>query len=130
LGLLPIRTVIGAAKTLRQRQVADRYFGLNQEISGYEMHQGETQWTGNIPQFLFADESLGWTIDDRIWGTYLHGIFDNAAWRRSWLNRLRDRKNLAPLPLDIPDYAQDRDAALDAVADLVGAHLNLSPLMD
>jgi adenosylcobyric acid synthase len=129
LGLLPIRTVIGAAKTLRQRQVADRYFGLSQEISGYEMHQGETQWTGNIPQFLFADESLGWAIDDRIWGTYLHGIFDNAAWRRSWLNRLRDRKNLAPLPLDIPDYAQDRDAALDAVADLVGAHLNLSPLL-
>jgi adenosylcobyric acid synthase len=131
LGLLPIETIITDRKTLGQRQIVDRYFGLLEPIEGYEIHQGVTTWQGSTsPQPLFADETLGWVVEDhRIWGTYLHGLFDGAAWRRSWLNVLRGQRGLPPLALDVPDYASQRNDALDAVADLVGANLDLDRLL-
>jgi adenosylcobyric acid synthase len=130
LGLLPIETMIGETKTLGQRRVADCYFGLGEPVTGYEIHQGQTVWHGpQIPRPLFADESLGWVLQDRIWGTYLHGLFESTAWRRSWLNPLRDRRGLPLLDLAGPDYSSQRDAALDAVADLVGANLDLDGLL-
>jgi adenosylcobyric acid synthase len=130
LGLLPIETTIGESKTLSQRQVADCYFGLSEPVAGYEIHQGQTVWQGQeLSQPLFADESLGWVLQDRIWGTYLHGLFESTAWRRSWLNGLRDRRGLRRLDLAGPDYGSQRDAALDVVADLVGANLDLDGLL-
>jgi adenosylcobyric acid synthase len=130
LGLMPIETIITGQKTLGQRQAIDRYFGLAEPIAGYEIHQGQTTWQGTATgQPLFADESLGWVVQDRIWGTYLHGLFDGAAWRRSWLNGLRAKRGLPPLALDVPDHASQRNEALDIVADLVGANLDLDKLL-
>ena len=37
------------------------------------------------------------TSDGRIWGRYLHGLFDNDDFRRSWLNGIRVKKGLIPL---------------------------------
>jgi adenosylcobyric acid synthase len=130
LGLLPVETVILDRKILRQRQVDSKYFSINSPVTGYEIHQGQSDWVAsNMPQSLFADPDLGWVWQEQIWATYLHGLFDSGAWRRSWLNKLRVIKNLPPLPIEIPDYAMQRDANLDTVADLVGEHLNLQPLL-
>jgi adenosylcobyric acid synthase len=131
LGLLPIQTVMGEGKVLCQRQVESQYFSTRSPVSGYEIHQGTTTWTGsNSASPMFDDSDLGWVINDQIWGTYLHGIFDHGEWRRSWLNQLRQRQGLEPLPTDVVDYTVQRDLALDAVADLVGEHLNLKILTD
>jgi adenosylcobyric acid synthase len=130
LGLLPVETIMLDHKILRQRQVDSKYFSIDSPVTGYEIHQGQSDWVAsNMPQSLFADPDLGWVWQDQIWATYLHGLFDSGAWRRSWLNRLRVIKNLPPLPIEIPDYAMQRDANLDTVADLVGEHLNLQPLL-
>jgi adenosylcobyric acid synthase len=129
LGLLPIHTVMGESKVLRQCQVESNYFSMRSSVSGYEIHQGTTTWIGsNSAPSLFNNPDLGWVVNDQIWGTYLHGIFDHGEWRRSWLNQLRQRQGLEPLPTDVVDYAVQRDMALDAVADLVGEHLNLKIL--
>jgi adenosylcobyric acid synthase len=129
LGLLPIHTVMGEGKILRQCQVESNYFSMRSPVSGYEIHQGTTTWIGsNSAPPLFNNPDLGWVVNDQIWGTYLHGIFDHGEWRRSWLNQLRQRQGLEPLPTDVVDYAVQRDMALDAVADLVGEHLNLKIL--
>jgi adenosylcobyric acid synthase len=129
LGLLPIHTVMGEGKVLRQCQVESNYFSMRSSVSGYEIHQGTTTWIGsNSAPSLFNNPDLGWVVNDQIWGTYLHGIFDHGEWRRSWLNQLRQRQGLEPLPTDVVDYAVQRDMALDAVADLVGEHLNLKIL--
>ncbi len=131
LGLLPINTVIGEDKVLRQRQVDSNYFSTRSPVCGYEIHQGTTTWSGSNPaQLLFDNPDLGWVVNDRIWGTYLHGIFDHGEWRRSWLNQIRQRQGLETLPTDVVNYAVQRDFALDAVADLVGEHLNLKLLTE
>jgi adenosylcobyric acid synthase len=129
LGLLPVRTVINDQKVLRQRQVQSNYFSTNSLVCGYEIHQGTTTWMGSSAPRIFEDADLGWVVNNQIWGTYLHGIFDHGEWRRSWLNQIRQRQGLTPLPTKVADYALQRDVALDAVADLVGKHLDLTSLM-
>jgi adenosylcobyric acid synthase len=130
LGLLPVTTEMIDRKIVQQRQVSSKLFEIDRPVTGYEIHQGQTTWlAADLPQNLFEDSDLGWLWGDRVWATYLHGIFDNGAWRRAWLNRLRVAKGLVMLPIDIPDHAVQRNEALDAVADLVGEHLDLRPLL-
>jgi adenosylcobyric acid synthase len=131
LGLLPIETIMLDRKILRQRQIDSEYFSINSLITGYEIHQGQSNWVANdlAPKSLFGDPDLGWVWQEQIWATYLHGLFDTGAWRRSWLNTLRHTKDLPLLPIEVPNYASQRNDALNAVADLVGEHLDLTPLM-
>ena len=64
-----------------------------------------------------------------IWGTYLHGLFDNGPWRRAWLNRLRQQRGLASLPTGIPNYREQREAMLDTLAKNIEPYLNLEPIL-
>jgi len=64
-----------------------------------------------------------------IWGVYLHGIFDNGPWRRSWLNFLRKRRGLATLPTGIPNYQEQREAMFNSIADLVDQYVDLTPIL-
>jgi adenosylcobyric acid synthase len=60
---------------------------------------GAKEQTGYEFEFLFEDRSLG-VVDSSqsLWGTYLHGIFDNGPWRRAWLNRLRQQRGSGIAP--------------------------------
>lgn len=127
LGILPIKTVITNQKITRQRQVISFYPQEGLPINGYEIHQGQTQvMTTEGIQFLFDDPNLG-CVDtyQAVWGNYLHGIFDNGAWRRAWLNHLRQQRGLATLPTGIPNYREQRENVLNSLADAVSTHLDL-----
>lgn len=128
LGLLPLSTWLTPEKVTRQRQAIALY-PQKIPILGYEIHQGRTTVLENL-QPLFDDPSLGIiTPDQSIWGTYLHGLFDNGFWRRAWLNQLRQRRGLKPLSTDVTNYSEQREVFLDAVTDAVCPHLNLAPLL-
>lgn len=127
LGLLPLKTVIGANKVTRQRQVTSYYPQEGLPINGYEIHQGQTQiMTTEGVQSLFDDPNLG-CVDQfqAVWGNYLHGIFDNGAWRRAWLNHLRQQRGLPTLPTGIPNYREQRETLLNNLAEVVETHLDL-----
>jgi adenosylcobyric acid synthase len=136
LNLLPLNTTITTAKTTRRLTTSSNYPQADISIAGYEIHQGTTQWQsdraarGDYEQ-LFTDETLG--IVDRklsLWGTYLHGIFDNGVWRRNWINQIRARRNLSPLTNAVPDYASQREQIFDELADSIAEYLDLAPLMN
>jgi adenosylcobyric acid synthase len=136
LNLLPLQTTITETKTTRQRNTTAKYPHSGMAIAGYEIHQGTSQLHPdgvNIDNYeqLFTDDTLG--IVDRdltIWGTYLHGIFDNGKWRRNWLNQIRTHKNLSSLTTQVLDYASQRDEIFDKLADSIGEYLDLAPLMN
>lgn len=138
LGMFPLRTVITQQKIARQRTVSSRFPQEGLPVSGYELHQGRTQLilsegedeNGTKFEFLFDDRGLG-VVDNSLslWGTYLHGIFDNGPWRRAWLNRLRQQRGLGSLPTGIPNYREQREAMLNTLADTLESHLNLEPLL-
>jgi len=131
LGLLPLRTVITGQKVARQRLVSSNYPQTGLPVSGYEIHQGRTQvMEGESVELLFEDANLG-VVDKSfsVWGTYLHGLFDNGPWRRAWLNRLRQQRGLKSLPTGISNYREQREALLDALATQVESHLDLGPIL-
>jgi adenosylcobyric acid synthase len=66
-------------------------------LTGYEIHMGRTVRNADAVPFLTitqrseqpCDEDDGCvSADGRIWGCYLHGLFDNPGLRRSWLRTL------------------------------------------
>ena len=132
LGLLPLRTVIAGQKVARQRAVTSNFPQDGLPVTGYEIHQGRTRLLeeGEVTHPLFDDPNLG-IVDDTqsVWGTYLHGLFDNGPWRRAWLNRLRQQRGLKSLPTGVANYREQREFMLDALADAVEPHLDLSPVL-
>ncbi|MBT9316547.1 cobyric acid synthase CobQ [Leptothoe spongobia] len=138
LSILPLRTVITQNKVARQRSVSSKYPQEGLPVNGYEIHHGRTQLVmtpeGGEPgpkfQPIFDDRSLG-IVDETesLWGTYLHGIFDNGPWRRAWLNRLRQQRGLGSLPTGIANYREQRDAMLNDLANTVEQYINLDPIL-
>lgn len=136
LDILPIKTILKAEKITAQREVTANYPQPGLPVDGYEIHQGYTEIIPSLIRqrkigyhHLFDDASLGIVNDNQsVWGCYLHGIFDNGAWRRAWLNTLRQKRGLSSLPTGIPNYRQQREKILDFLADLIDEHLDLTPL--
>ncbi len=139
LGLLPLRTVITQQKVARQRTVSSKYPQEGLPVVGYEIHQGRTQLVmptsgegESVPSFMpiFDDRSLG-IVDEAqsVWGTYLHGIFDNGPWRRAWLNRLRQQRGLKSMPTGIANYREQRDSMLNSLATTIEEYIDLTPIL-
>jgi adenosylcobyric acid synthase len=137
LDLLPMETLISREKITRQRQSLSLYPQSGLPVLGYELHQGITRLIRSSDQEIlkdfhpiFEDDNLGIVnTSQSIWGCYLHGIFDNGSWRRSWLNVLRKRRGLPTLPTGISNYREQREVMLDSLAELIKEFVNLSPLI-
>ena len=106
LNLLPVETSLKPDKILARVEAKEFISGLR--LSGYEIHHGLTRITGKCDPLFEVIECNGKKIkypegaiskDRRILGTYIHGIFDSGAFRRSFLNRLRKKKGWTVLPV-------------------------------
>jgi cobyric acid synthase CobQ len=123
LGLLDLETELVLEKTLTLR--TGRHVASGKMVRGYEIHHGVSQGQGE-PVLRFDDGSgCGAARGDRVWGSYLHGIFDADPFRRWWLNRLRTRKGLQPLSDGI---SYDLEPALDRLADHLRQSLDLDAI--
>ncbi|MBI4642916.1 MAG: cobyric acid synthase, partial [Deltaproteobacteria bacterium] len=95
LGLLPVVTTMAGAKTTTQVQArTPAAGGGGPTIEAYEIHMGVTEPRGQgQPAFEISSRNGmpvsvqdGWVSPDRrVWGTYLHGLFDNDDFRRGFL---------------------------------------------
>ncbi|RZW16527.1 MAG: hypothetical protein EX260_09750 [Desulfobulbaceae bacterium] len=66
------------------------------------------------------------TADRRIWGAYLHGIFDRNNFRRWFIDLLRGQKNLAPKGKEGANYNVDK--SLDELAELVRSSIDVEKI--
>ncbi|MFT9849091.1 cobyric acid synthase [Aneurinibacillus sp. REN35] len=135
LGLLPIQTTFSAGKrTLRVAgRVCATSFASEEEVSGYEIHLGKTmREAGSRPLFSLGDGHTDGTIteDERVWGTYLHGIFHNRMFTRAWLNHIRKRMGRPLVEGSVQTEAERREESYIALAELVRAHLDMRKLYD
>ncbi|HEX3348933.1 MAG TPA: cobyric acid synthase [Acetobacteraceae bacterium] len=118
LGLLDVDTVIEGDKHLtpvRGRTVAD-----GAEIAGYEMHIGRTTGPATAkPLIRFDNGRLDGAVsgDGQVAGTYVHGVFAEGVQRAKWLGG------------SSVDYAAGVEAALDALAAHVEAHVRVDRLL-
>ena len=132
LGLLPIETIFAGDKQTVQVQATLRagvgpFADLaGTPIRGYEIHMGRSRLIGESNDWLCRISSSAdghfdgaVTADGRIWGTYLHGIFDNDSLRHAWLRSLG---------WQAAGQRFDREAAYNRLADHVEAHLDMEML--
>lgn len=131
LRLLPIRTAITKEKTtVLSNGVLDLY-GKSFSVTGYEIHMGKTETT-EACQWLIKTmgRSEGCKTDDeKVIGTYFHGIFHNDAFREELLNQIRQAKGLAPIDHRI-SFNQLREEAFDRLAVHVRGHVKLDLIED
>ena len=107
------------------------------EISGFELHHGRSEVINlsvHSPQPLCNEDYLGWISKSpnarNVAGTYLHGIFDNGTWRRSWMNLIRCKKGIAPLPLLKHNHSQSREKTINLLADVFEEHIDLGKIIN
>lgn len=80
LGLLPVKTVLSGSKVTRQ--VSFSFLGENKPCNGYEIHMGRTETEGkatSLNTILDDGTADGCFVDDRCFGSYIHGLLDNET---------------------------------------------------
>ncbi len=123
LGLLDVQTTLAAEKQLLR--VQGRLAFLNAAVSGYEIHCGVSHGPAlHRPMLHLADRSDGAvSADGQVMGTYLHGLFDEAAACDALLTWAGLHHAHSP------DYPALREAQLDRLADATEQHLDLAALL-
>jgi cobyric acid synthase CobQ len=133
LGLLPVETVLLPEKTLKA--VYARHVKSGLPLRGYEIHHGATRECGgallacgNEVAVVREDgEPIGYaSADGRIMGTYLHGFFDADAFRRWFIDDLRQQRGWPALKSVQAVF--DVEPALDRLADVVRASLDVKAI--
>ena len=132
LGLLPIETIFTGDKRTEQVQAVLQaevgpLAGLRgTPVTGYEIHMGRSQSLEPAVPVLCRIGPAGashfdgaLSVDGRIWGTYLHGLFDNNALRHAWLRGLGWQGM---------GQSFDRERAYNRLANHVRAHLDMEAL--
>jgi adenosylcobyric acid synthase len=131
LGLLDVETTFLPDKKLCQAEAAHVESGLR--VHGYEIHMGVTERGPDCePAFNILQRGAegDWPPDDgalapggKVWGTYLHGVFDDDRFRRHFIDSVREQKGLAPL--GAIQFRYDVDVEYDKLAALLRKHLDM-----
>lgn len=126
LGLIPMKTVMTKHKTtVRSEGVA--LFGEHPiPVSGYEIHMGESHFKEGYQPFVkLMDKNDGViTPDQKVMGTYLHGIFHNDHFREAILNEIREKKGLEPI-LNRSSFARKKEESFDLLANVVRENIQI-----
>lgn len=130
LGLLPIVTVLEKQKTLIQTNAT--FLPNDMQIKGYEIHHGKTELLDNktcVPVVVNTKRDIiGYgTKDLKIWGSYLHGIFDDDNFRRFFIDLLREEKGLKPLKNIQARY--DVEEGLNRLADVMRKSVDIEKIL-
>jgi adenosylcobyric acid synthase len=129
LGLLPVVTDFLIEKTTHQAsavlnsEVAWLQEINSSQISGYEIHMGTTHQESGA--WLEITQRSGESLsvpdgsmhpDGKVWGCYLHGIFDNHDFRRAWLKSFGwggSASQIASIETALDNFADVLEEALD-----------------
>jgi adenosylcobyric acid synthase len=145
IGLLDTVTTLDSTKTTCQVSAelihSSKLFNMDQSgssaemknLKGYEIHMGNT--TGDVGLFKInrfnrvnpsggANDIPDGSAKGNVWGTYIHGIFDNDEFRRMFLNTLREKKGL-PLQKNMINYQTKKQEAIDAWADTLKSKVDI-----
>jgi len=141
LGLLPIRTLMRPLKvtSLTHGTVATAsLFGQDIppiHLSGYEIHVGETTYLGHAKPFAQINRGSApptqhdgcISADGRIFGTYLHGLFDQDTFRYAFINAARAFYQLTPA-VRFNAWNAMREASINRLAKEVEQSLDMEKI--
>jgi adenosylcobyric acid synthase len=143
--LLPINTTMRSSKISiagTGRLVAGSLFcqpTRDITLHGYEIHVGETSYLGRAQPFAhLVRRSVERTEsvtdgcispDSRIFGTYLHGLFDGDAFRHVFTEAARAFCHLSPAT-EFNHWESKRQESLDRLATVVSQSLDMPKIFE
>ncbi|MHC4870264.1 MAG: cobyric acid synthase [Planctomycetota bacterium] len=115
------------------------FLDLGTMISGYEIHSGQTVSKDSISHKItesIGDETLrevesdGCSIvkpESFIFGTYIHGFFDQKEVLEQFINKVRSLKNLPAIEVNkhLENMLAERDKSYSILAEQLRNHLDL-----
>lgn len=132
LGLLDITTIFEEAKT-RTRitgnilEESNLYQLENREVEGYEIHMGVTKNLGGAkPLIELSDGRMDGFRNETgtIWGSYLHGLFDNEQFLFGLVHQIMREKGIDPSDNHL-SVAQYKEIQYNKLADLIRKSLDM-----
>ncbi|WP_289764731.1 cobyric acid synthase [uncultured Duncaniella sp.] len=124
LGLLPVKTVLSGSKVTRQ--VSFSFLGENKPCNGYEIHMGRTETEGkatSLNTILDDGTADGCFVDDRCFGSYIHGLLDNETVVSYLISPyLKEKRN------EKFDYTAYKEEQYDLLADHLRKHIDIDKL--
>ena len=152
MGLLSMQTSFEPEKT-RTRvkgRVCQLAGGLEKltgkKVSGYEIHMGRTEHTGDCLLELFQEHFTGSNTEgplpdkhmakydgcyrDNVMGTYIHGIFDEEEFRQAFVELLCDRKGIAYERDGRVSFREYREMQYNKLADILRKSLNMQRIYE
>ena len=141
LGFIDVTTELDAPKICRQVHATSLLPDVEHPapVRGYEIHMGRTSRGTANPCFRIeasdiwegkasGDEGAA-SENGRVWGTSIHGLFDQVGFRRGWLNRARGRNGLMPISLRESELvASQLRGELDRWADHLEQSVNMEAI--
>lgn len=132
LGHLPVRTILRREKTVRRATGTTLAWDAI-SFSGYEIHMGETVYSNGFTPFAeilregdrqrIADGAV--SPSGRVWGTYIHGLFDDDAFRHTFLRLARERCGLEPAQ-QYGCFTAEREKRIDQWARVLRESLDMN----
>ncbi|MBF0293462.1 MAG: cobyric acid synthase [Nitrospinae bacterium] len=130
LGLLDVRTVMGREKRLAK--VRGRWLATGCELAGYEIHMGVTE-LGEASALMEicdgAETRLDGAMspDGKVWGTYLHGLFDEPEFLDAFIKGFGKPVSTAAKQ---PSAFEYRQSQYDKLASHFRKHVNINLLFE
>ncbi len=147
LDLLDVETTFDRTKTMCQVEAtlvqswkfrAHPGNDKKEPLKGYEIHMGRT--TGDVGLFqvmrlanqtglratnaeLIADGSA----KGNVWGTYIHGIFDNDLFRHDLIDAIRVMRGMQPSAA-MMNFGEEREKALERWTDVLRKNIDIESI--
>lgn len=135
MGLLPVTTVFEEEKQLENRTY---HIGMpegtfaslsGKKVAGYEIHMGHTEAADNdgaLQPFVIGPdgEVLGYTAGT-VAGSYIHGIFDEVAFRETFIDLLYARKGKTRGESEHLSIHEYREQQFDKLAQILRESLDM-----
>ena len=111
------------------------FFELNGcSMEGYEIHMGQNSFGKDaIPVGYLTRRGaetarvldMACNPEGNVFGTYLHGIFDNGGFMRGLVNYIRDKKGLGDITSGRVSFTDFKEREYDRLADIVRNHTDM-----
>jgi adenosylcobyric acid synthase len=138
LGLLDMETELLGEKVttqVRARLLWPELADPVDQVHGYEIHMGQSRVLGPATPLLEIVERNGKPVqvkdglissDGRVWGSYLHGLFDNDGLRHRVISRLQQGDDLVPTRERLSSFKHWKEEQYDKLAAHLRKHIDMA----
>ena len=112
---------------------------IGDTVEGYEIHMGVSEYLDGCVPYLNITLTNGTECSDTdgvtnndgtVFGTYIHGIFDNAGFTAGFINNLKRKKGIEVTGDSYTDFKEYKQSQYDLLADSLRKNLDMDKIYD